>query len=547
MGQPDFGPMPLLNDDPPAVGPYALLGRLGSGAMGRVYLGRHVGTGAVAAVKVIRPELADVPVFRRRFGRELATLRRVASPRISPLVDADLEAGQPWLATEYVPGVTLEQAVRTYGPLPAATVAALAAGIAEALAALHDAGIVHRDLKPSNVLLCADGPRVIDFGIAQVLHGTQLTATGLHLGTAAFMPPEQATAGRVGPPADIFALAAVLTYAWTGTPPFGDGRPESVLYRVVHGEPDLGPLSRLDDNPVAGLIAAGLRKDPAARPAAAQIVPALAAYAPSGMVEWLPGPLEDAVRYAAVLPAEPPADTTEIPSPDRKNWRPRAVLMASLAAALLIVAGTAAVIVGPHPIPASHSAPPPSATVSPTPPASPTPSASPSPMAEALTASSPPPSSSPPARVAVVQLGAPDFDGYCRATGQGAVKLVANNAYGWRCSTDNGTGDDAQAVCAWTYHSRHLTNRVADFSDPHSWQCWQANGKLGRLDFSAYCRATGHSGATYVQGRDAYGWYCANASDGIDGQSACRLTYHNSSAISRFQDFYDKDSWECWA
>jgi hypothetical protein len=158
-----------------------------------------------------------------------------------------------------------------------------------------------------------------------------------------------------------------------------------------------------------------------------------------------------------------------------------------------------------------------------------------------------PKSPSPSGRVSVALLGAPDFAGYCAATGQGGVRLKADNAYGWRCTSDNGTGADAQAVCAWTYHIRTVTNRVADFNDPGSWQCWRANRRLGAVDFAAYCEKKGHPGASYVDGAYAYGWYCTGAGGGIDTQDACRRLYGTRTPVSRFSDFYDKNSWECWA
>jgi hypothetical protein len=145
----------------------------------------------------------------------------------------------------------------------------------------------------------------------------------------------------------------------------------------------------------------------------------------------------------------------------------------------------------------------------------------------------------------VVQLGAPDFNGYCHATGQGSVHLVANNAYGWHCAADNGAGDNAQAVCAWTFHTTHLTNRIANFNDPTSWQCWQTNGKLGPLNFTTYCQQTGHPGAI-TTGTTAYSWYCTGDPNGIDAQAACRQLYHVPVAVSRFQNYYDPNTWECW-
>jgi hypothetical protein len=150
------------------------------------------------------------------------------------------------------------------------------------------------------------------------------------------------------------------------------------------------------------------------------------------------------------------------------------------------------------------------------------------------------------ATTAVALLGPPDFDGYCRSTGQGGVRLVSGDAYGWRCVADNGTGDNAQAVCTWTYHAANVTNRVADFNNPSTWQCWRVTRKLGPLDFAAYCRSTGHSGAYNIANRYAYGWYCTDDPRGIDATDACRRLYGVAKPVSRFQNFYDKSSWECW-
>ena len=176
---------PLRPDDPREIAGYRVLRLLGAGGMGRVYLGRSRG-GRTVAIKVIRPELADDPTFRARFRREVEAARRMTGPWTAPLLDADTEAVQPWLVTGYVPGPALDVAVDTYGPLPAATVRALGAGLAEALAAMHAAGLVHRDLKPSNVLLSPVGPKVIDFGLARLL-ADGATQSMLTLGTPAYM------------------------------------------------------------------------------------------------------------------------------------------------------------------------------------------------------------------------------------------------------------------------------------------------------------------------------------------------------------------------
>ncbi|GAA3042887.1 serine/threonine-protein kinase [Actinokineospora globicatena] len=228
----------LLVHDPRRVGDYALLGRLGRGAMGTVYLARSPG-GRLVAVKVARGELAQDPEFRLRFRQEIEMARAVGGFWTAAVVGADPDADRPWLATEYVPGPTLTEAVRAGGPLPEPALRALLAGLAEALAAIHTAGLVHRDLKPSNVLLAEDGPRVIDFGIAKAVRSVGVTATGVLFGTPGYLSPEQISGGVVGPPSDVFALGAVLVYAATGTGPFGNGEVASLLYRAVHTGPDL--------------------------------------------------------------------------------------------------------------------------------------------------------------------------------------------------------------------------------------------------------------------------------------------------------------------
>ena len=309
-GAPSPGPaLPLAPSDPRQMGPYRLLGRLGSGAMGRVYLGSDR-SGTLAAVKVVRPDLADDPTFRRRFAREVRVVSEVGSPRIAVAVAADVDAEQPWLATAYAAGASLQDAVDVHGALPVGAARTLVAGIAEGLAVLHAAGIVHRDVKPSNVLLAADGPKIIDFGIARALDGTHLTATGAHLGSAAFMSPEQALGRPAGPPADIFALGALISFALTGRPPFGDGTPEAVLYRIVHTDPDLGEVHGKDAN-LGALAEECLNKDPSQRPAADAVHNRLVTPAPS-----VPAPPRESVALSpresvALSPREPDAPSSQ--------------------------------------------------------------------------------------------------------------------------------------------------------------------------------------------------------------------------------------------
>ncbi|GLY79575.1 serine/threonine-protein kinase [Actinoallomurus iriomotensis] len=261
---------PLTRSDAAKVGPFRLLGRLGGGSMGQVYLAVSR-SGRPVAVKVVRPHLAEDPHFRRRFAAEVAAVRRVDSPYTPAVIDADPEAEPPWMATAYIAGPSLGDAVDADGPLPPDAVLRLAAGIAEALADIHAAGVLHRDLKPANVLLEATGPKVIDFGVAQAHDGSRMTQTGASVGTVPFMAPEQAGGGEVTAASDVFALGSLLAYAATGVLPFGDGTTGEVLYRIIHTEPDPAALDCHDDE-LRALITRCLDKDPARRPTPAQIV-----------------------------------------------------------------------------------------------------------------------------------------------------------------------------------------------------------------------------------------------------------------------------------
>ncbi|MCX5163047.1 serine/threonine-protein kinase [Streptomyces sp. NBC_00264] len=259
---------PLREDSPRRIGPYGVRARLGAGGMGEVFLGVHDGGGEPVAVKTVRRDVARDPGFRSRFRREITVARSVSGPHLALLLDGDADAEVPWLATGYVAGPTLSAAVRRAGAMDEAEVRMLGAGLARALAAVHAAGIVHRDVKPGNVMLAADGPSLIDFGIARDSGATPLTTTSRMVGSPAFMSPEHvAGSGRVVPASDVFCLASVLCYAVTGRDPFGDGPVAAVLYRVKYVEADL------DDVPDAlrAVLERCLVADPAARPAAAEL------------------------------------------------------------------------------------------------------------------------------------------------------------------------------------------------------------------------------------------------------------------------------------
>ncbi|KUN80709.1 bifunctional serine/threonine-protein kinase/ABC transporter substrate-binding protein [Streptomyces griseoruber] len=295
---------PLRTSDPARLAGHRLLGRLGAGGMGVVYLGRSAG-GTLVALKVIQAEYAEDPGFRERFRREADTARRMTSPWVAPLVDADPEAEQPWLATAFVPGPSLAEAVAAHGPLPAGTLRVLGARLAEALRELHAAGLVHRDVKPGNVLLALDGPRLIDFGVARDPEDTSLTSTGVVVGTPGFLSPEQARGAREsGPAGDVFSLGCVLAYAATGRPPFGTGALDALLYRTAHDAPDLEGVPR----EIAQVVGGCLEKDPERRPTAEALARSLSAAAPASP----PDPRE-ALRAVRPEAADGPAAPHPVP------------------------------------------------------------------------------------------------------------------------------------------------------------------------------------------------------------------------------------------
>lgn len=261
---------PLRKSDPVRVGPYVLVSVLGSGGMGRVYLGRNTEGGpGPAAVKVIRPEYAEDPRFRKRFAREVDALGSVQGAHTVRLLGSGSDEDLLWVATEYIPGPTLEDAVEARGPLDAEAAWRLMADVSRAIEAMWRAGIVHRDLKPSNVILAADGARVIDFGIVQAADGTSITTTGQNVGTIAFMSPEQVRGKEVTAASDVFTLASTLTYALAGEAPFGEGTGVDVLHRVAFDPPREDILDKVAavDAELASFVRLCLDKDPELRPA----------------------------------------------------------------------------------------------------------------------------------------------------------------------------------------------------------------------------------------------------------------------------------------
>ncbi|MEU5403162.1 bifunctional serine/threonine-protein kinase/ABC transporter substrate-binding protein [Streptomyces sp. NPDC005963] len=310
----------LLPTDPSTIAGYRLLGRLGAGGMGVVYLGRTE-AGELAAVKVTHSDEAEDPDFRARFRREVETARQVSSPWAVPVTAADPDAPEPWLATAFVPGPSLAEAIAAHGPLPTRSARLLGGAVARALAVVHAAGLVHRDVKPGNVLLAVDGPRLIDFGIARTTGDTALTATDMVVGTPGFLAPEQAEArgAAIGPPSDVFALGCLLVYAVTGRLPFGTGAVDALLYRTVHDEPDLDGIE--DD--LAELLGACLAKAPEQRPTAAQLAERLIEDAPLG-ADWLPAEVirtiaERSARMLALPDIEETRAPTARAAPDRRR------------------------------------------------------------------------------------------------------------------------------------------------------------------------------------------------------------------------------------
>ncbi|RSS62694.1 serine/threonine-protein kinase [Streptomyces sp. WAC06614] len=286
------------------IGGYLVERKLGEGGMGTVYLARSRG-GRAVAVKVARPELAADPAFRERFRAEVAAARRVGGFHTASVVDADTEGDPLWLATAYVPGPTLAGRLAAEGPMDEPALRMLAAALAEALEAIHACGLVHRDLKPGNIVMAADGPRVLDFGIARAVESTRLTATGTAFGTPGYLAPEQALGDDVTGAADVFALGAVLV-ASAGGSAWGEGTPMGLMYRSVHEPPDLTAVPEA----LRPIVASCLAKDPASRPTPSALLDLLTDPDPAASPQ--PLPLD---RLPTMPAATPPAPHTPPPFP----------------------------------------------------------------------------------------------------------------------------------------------------------------------------------------------------------------------------------------
>lgn len=262
---------PLARGDPKRIGEYRLLGCLGEGGMGKVYIART--QAHPIAIKVIHGTITGDPAFRDRFDREVRLAQQVRGPYTAAVIDADPHASRPWMAIEYVPGVPLSEAVKAAGPLPKASLRILIVGLAEALRAIHHAGIIHRDLKPSNVLLTNNAPRVIDFGIAKAMENTEktlfmpLTPIGETIGSPGYMSPEQIRGQDLTPKSDVFSLGSTFYYAATGCHPFGAGHDSVVYSRTLEQEPDFDTVPAF-----RALIAECLKKTPDRRPTLKQVM-----------------------------------------------------------------------------------------------------------------------------------------------------------------------------------------------------------------------------------------------------------------------------------
>jgi serine/threonine protein kinase len=317
----------LQPGDPGQIGPFRLLGRLGEGGMGRVFQGASPG-GRKVAIKIVHPHYANDPEFRRRFAREVAAARLVGGFHAALVVDADPDADPPWMATAYIPGPSLTDAVARRGPLDEAGVRELGAGLAEGLAAIHACGLIHRDLKPGNVILADDGPRIIDFGIAKGADATELTASHAVIGSLRYMSPEQLNGQELTPQSDVFALGTILAYAATGHDPFGAPTVPAVINHILNDPPDLDPLT----GELRGIIGECLAKDPASRPTPgdllarfshpeahdptviatpASVPAAVPVPAPEPAPAPMPVPAAEPVPAAAPPPEPPPAGSGE--------------------------------------------------------------------------------------------------------------------------------------------------------------------------------------------------------------------------------------------
>jgi serine/threonine protein kinase len=338
----------LRADDPVRVGGYRLVARMGAGSMGRVFLGQDP-SGSLVAVKVVHARFAHRQDRRERFAHEVAAARRINSAYVAPVVDHDVNAAEPWLATAYLPGLDLRQAVAAHGPLGGRSVRALAASLATALNAIHQAGVLHRDLKPSNLVLTPAGPRVVDFSIASPDGADDLTLPGAVLGTPGYIPPERIRDRDSGRPGDVFALGALLVFAATGEGPFGSGSAQALLYRTQFEDPRLDDLrTALErDRELIEIIESCLARDPRRRPTAAELVGRLSGGPEPTGTRWLPEAMAlsvtDAGEMTPVDRASQADSQTDSQTASASRSR-RNVLVIGLGAAVVTGLGSAAAL-----------------------------------------------------------------------------------------------------------------------------------------------------------------------------------------------------------
>ncbi|MEU0569620.1 protein kinase [Nonomuraea sp. NPDC005983] len=321
--------IPIDDSDPRQIGPYRIVGKLGAGGMGTVYAGLGP-DGVRIAVKVVHASFAGDPEFRARFAREIAVLGRVRGVYTARILASDANAARPWLAAEYVPGPTLEDHVQANGALHGDQWFGLAAGLAEALVAIHAVDVVHRDIKPSNVLLSPSGPKLVDFGIARALDGTSVTRSGTLIGTPGWVSPEEYRNITAGPAADVYGWGMLATYAATGRPPYGTGRPEVLAHRVLNDPVDTSAVP----GPLRDLVDRALAKEPSSRPSAQEVLAAVSeAWRIDGVDE-----LTARLDRTWVLPVE------DVPWPSRGRGGVRRAAAAYLAAAVVLGVGAAAAL-----------------------------------------------------------------------------------------------------------------------------------------------------------------------------------------------------------
>jgi predicted Ser/Thr protein kinase len=344
---------PLQPEDPARLGPYTLLGRLGRGGYGVVYLAERPG-GERVAIKLLQTALAEAGGERERFAREAAAAKQVARFCTAQVLDADIAGDRPYIVSEYVPGPSLQALVAERGPLEGGALDRLAIGTATALVAIHQAGVVHRDLKPPNVLMGPDGPRVIDFGIARMMDRAA-TLTGHTLGTPAYMAPEQVAGGEITPAVDVFAWGATLVYAANRTPPFGRDSIAVLAHRIVHEPPELGALT----GDLRSLVAECLEKDPARRPSAGVLLMRLLGHSTLPAEQHAPTAILAEGVTAAVAPSRTGPPTHRVtpvaaalpetvaapPSSPPKRGRGLVLALAGLATALVLAGGVIALAV----------------------------------------------------------------------------------------------------------------------------------------------------------------------------------------------------------